>query len=1413
MASLARGQITVSSELDRVTGLRNLVRDGSREHRLEATAKDDYRYDRWTSGSVDIVSSKTYTLGAYVEVLKGQPDNIGALLYKTRVRSQWTHLEGQAIYDYAKGGKQWLTWTFPAAKWPDGERRADFALIYAGRIGRTSNNHVTISNVILIEGDIAPSQWVPAPEDLEESAKSAARVQAYLRHRDLVSIERDRLYEVYRKLRTDRRTPKDIGLRLEQLWISCNGAYSDLYQSCNNAINSPTDANASTADRLTGVYKSKVIDLQRGIQEVEQAIREDVLSEARGVSYAKLDATALDPNKWYPITIELTISSTQAGEEKHYELKLTRSLFHVYGAKKQEWWRHTHGYHFSLRWSVQPSGWGQRREDRRVYAYYTSFLQDGVPVVSMPKQITEGSVEYVYVRGGSSYELSVVGRLGLPIQIHPNGFEWRSSPGDDTYLRRLPVLDNIDAIGTPKIDLDTLSDKLLAEIAKERGLLQQAIERAKTASAQDYETRVQGVLGQLSQLEGLVRDGQASLQRQIDKQVERHYGSEIARSGVPPTNLWPASDNAKHEGDTYTCVAPNGVTITASNAHEYPNVGRSWRWTNGGSGAAYGWEVIADTDITQALALASKAQATADGKMTHYITPTPPVTYQQGDQWTLPAPWQGRKDGRAYTYPAGSILTATADSISGQHHPEHWVELVRYTDLKLDDIKVGGRNLLLASGAPKTSNVYHLGTWRLGEDWQADAEYTISIWMRHNSTSSQEIYIYPNDGFSSLAKVEAKPGDLQQVVLTYILPSRVIKPTASRELRLYAMSNHPGRGGSVEYVIERIAVVRGNVPPSSWTPAPEDVQAEIEAKARELQSQLDAAKRDIQSASSAASSARSEAESAKRAALANDGKIDQAESRSIAKAIESYRKSLLTEWDSLIAAYSQLRSSSYLSDKAALNSAKSAAESKYALLINTLASILSDSSISASEMAKYEGDYTAYRDAAKVLQQAIESAQKAVQAELLRLASADAQAKVDEVDERVTEIKAELRDSKYLTQATKAHTSITGGFILTSLMGVRDSNGNGRVVAYVNGSSSNPVAYAAGVSDFGTSSESRYVEIHHSGYSRFGDIVIDPATRSISYYRDGRTGYKPYLVTGGDASATLAHLIDGQGNELSLLDDMRWEGDGDYIIEGERRTVYYETKPFSHLGEVIVSMPISMWQEAISGRAGGALSITLDLLKVGDPSYERRVDSQLWERNSTGRETRDITLSRNMGYIDGECYLRLKVSYSSRAGRNRAGLKINEIKYGDKIIGRHASMHLSETGLYALYSKRSWLAIRDSGEILACRGRTNIPGVLLAGRVEMIGGRPKVVALWGAMAHRGSTVSVHLFGGMFEVDHRIGHKEYSVHITPQRGNGSNDIIATYGEVNTTYFNVHLRSGGQDWIRSGFSFTCIGHNDN
>ncbi|MDY6122082.1 MAG: hypothetical protein SPI72_03275 [Porphyromonas sp.] len=203
--------------------------------------------------------------------------------------------------------------------------------------------------------------------------------------------------------------------------------------------------------------------------------------------------------------------------------------------------------------------------------------------------------------------------------------------------------------------------------------LKSLIERYESNLSVSIEDKARELLAQLAAYENKLIGDVANLQKQIDGQTERFFGSEIASQGTPPTNLWPRTEDAKHEGDTYTCVAPKGVTITISNASQYPNVGKSWRWT--GRDGRYGWELIADTDITRALAIASQAQAAADGKVSHYYQAAPPDTYQRGDLCTLTANWRGHAE--------GSILTATQDS-PGYYRPHDWVEAVRYAkDLKV----------------------------------------------------------------------------------------------------------------------------------------------------------------------------------------------------------------------------------------------------------------------------------------------------------------------------------------------------------------------------------------------------------------------------------------------------------------------------------------------------------------------------------------------------------------------------------------------------------------------------------------------------------------------------------------------------------------------------------------------------------
>lgn len=106
------------------------------------------------------------------------------------------------------------------------------------------------------------------------------------------------------------------------------------------------------------------------------------------------------------------------------------------------------------------------------------------------------------------------------------------------------------------------------------------------------------------------------LQNQIDGAIESYfYEYPPAIDNYPAMEWDTALEKEAHLNDTFTNLSD----------------GRSWRWTveNG----VYGWTEITDTATTQALALAGKAQDTADGKRRVFVdTPTPP--YDKGDLWS-----------------------------------------------------------------------------------------------------------------------------------------------------------------------------------------------------------------------------------------------------------------------------------------------------------------------------------------------------------------------------------------------------------------------------------------------------------------------------------------------------------------------------------------------------------------------------------------------------------------------------------------------------------------------------------------------------------------------------------------------------------------------------------------------------------
>lgn len=341
---------------------------------------------------------------------------------------------------------------------------------------------------------------------------------------------------------------------------------------------------------------------------------------------------------------------------------------------------------------------------------------------------------------------------------------------------------------------------------------QRAIEQAesKANEALAEATRRDAILkieleDKVSTLLSSINTIQGDLQRQIDKQIEMYWGEQAPTGRIG----WAASEDAKHEGDTYTVRPPLGVVITAQNAKQYPNVGKSWRWH------VNGWVEIADTDVTRALALAGEAKASADGKVTHYRANTIPTGYKQGDLWTLTTAWNG--------YKAGSILTATQDEIIGQYNPSHWREELRYTDdTAIQNLQVGGRNYIRKQYNNKTQDGQSHNI-RLTETLPAGT-YTFSCYAE----------ILRNGGYISVLPYNNNGRDYlygQSFIHLPTQTSGVYTGTIVADRPFHGINIYPqyasanaGQGGLV--LFRWIKLERGNKA-TDYTLAPEDVDANI----------------------------------------------------------------------------------------------------------------------------------------------------------------------------------------------------------------------------------------------------------------------------------------------------------------------------------------------------------------------------------------------------------------------------------------------------------------------------------------------------------------------------------------------------------------------------------------------------------
>lgn len=148
-----------------------------------------------------------------------------------------------------------------------------------------------------------------------------------------------------------------------------------------------------------------------------------------------MDARGLDVTKYYPITIGMNATIP-------YIITVQRTLYAGHG--KPSWSTHNEGFSVMCRWQSNGSGWGTIAIQRTILDYAYGFA-NVVPVGSI-SQITEASLEYIYVRGGSKYCVIVEGATGVNISLKTSAYTWTSG----TTARTLDIKTEVTA---PLVDL------------------------------------------------------------------------------------------------------------------------------------------------------------------------------------------------------------------------------------------------------------------------------------------------------------------------------------------------------------------------------------------------------------------------------------------------------------------------------------------------------------------------------------------------------------------------------------------------------------------------------------------------------------------------------------------------------------------------------------------------------------------------------------------------------------------------------------------------------------------------------------------------------------------------------------------------------------------------------------------------
>lgn len=280
---------------------------------------------------------------------------------------------------------------------------------------------VYYSSVKVELGD-KPTDWSPAPEDIANQAIKDAAGKYTTKSEFSTSITQ---------------LSNQIELKASQVDLNALGGRVFIAETTITQHTNSIALKASQSDLNVLGNRVSAAELKITPDAINLAVKsqtENIAKAAAKRTEVVVDSTGLDVNTYYPVTIGMSVSSL-------YTITVGRPLDASMGVPP--WSTHQGGFSALCKWISNGNGWGTIPVQRIILSFTHAFASYVVPLGSIG-QMDFSNNEYIYVRGGSKYNVVVEGAAEVPVTLH-----------SETYLVNGQSISPLTEIVTPIPDLST----------------------------------------------------------------------------------------------------------------------------------------------------------------------------------------------------------------------------------------------------------------------------------------------------------------------------------------------------------------------------------------------------------------------------------------------------------------------------------------------------------------------------------------------------------------------------------------------------------------------------------------------------------------------------------------------------------------------------------------------------------------------------------------------------------------------------------------------------------------------------------------------------------------------------------------------------------------------------------------------